>query len=298
MIIKKKRIRNLGKYISPITLGSRIVLGVKIAGHNVPILQKAGFTKTLDAGESVLPAPVFGSKSDKPKEETCRMIEWTWKQWAPGGQLEERTDWRDRCIQRYPRTSIPAPSAELTIVTNAEGEKLVISTAIEYLPDKQQHLLHIINLFLEIFGECEVLQENLESVISLPKTLRRLNWEVLPLGEMPWERFAATVKTIVEKASPKNQRLIADRLRTINQHNPSFHAVGTAGFTGYFVFGFPDKNLFVLESIYSGNATYVLGKNWEKISQLTKAEILSQELHQERLIHRVGWHTSIQKLLA
>jgi hypothetical protein len=95
-----------------------------------------------------------------------------------------------------------------------------------------------------------------------------------------------------------NQRLIADRLKTINQHNPSFHAVGTAGFTGYFVFGFPNKNLFVLESIYSGNATYILGKNWEKISQLTKAEILNQELHQRRLIHRVGWHISVQKLLA
>lgn len=74
--------------------------------------------------------------------------------------------------------------------------------------------------------------------------------------------------------------------------------MGEAGFTGYFVFGFPAKKLFVLESIYSDNATYVLDEDWEQISRLTKAEILDQGLHQERLVHRVGWHTLVKKLLA
>jgi hypothetical protein len=310
MKIAQKRIRNLEKYLSPIALGNKVVFGVNAVSQFASVLQKAGFTEALEVGESVLPAPIFGARSrfnshgsklvhrDQPKEEVCRLIEWTWKQWAGGGQVEEQSDWRDRCYPRYPRTPIPAPSIELTIVTNAQGEKLVVAPAMIYTPEKRSQLLHVINLLLEIFGECDILQENLDAVIPMPQTLKRLNWRVLPPGRIPWSQVESTVGTIVERAPRGNRRLIADRLQTIHQYEPNFLAVGEAGFTGYFVFGFPAKKLFVLESIYSDNATYVLDEDWEQISRLTKAEILDQSLHQERIVHRVGWHTLVKKLLA
>ena len=72
------------------------------------VLPRVGFTMTLEPGELVLPAPVFGARSrfnasggnlvhrDRPKEEVCHMVEWHWKQWAGGGELEDKSDWRSR----------------------------------------------------------------------------------------------------------------------------------------------------------------------------------------------------------
>jgi hypothetical protein len=73
---------------------------------------------------------------------------------------------------------------------------------------------------------------------------------------------------------------------------------GQAGFEGYLIFGFTEKDLFVLESLVYGNATYVLGSNWESLAGLTKKEILAADLHVARIIHRQGWDSEIARLLA
>jgi hypothetical protein len=62
------------------------------------------------------------------------------------------------------------------------------------------------------------------------------------------------------------------------------------------IFGFENKDFFILESIYTGNATYVLGENWEEISKLSKDEILNQDLHQERIIHYQNWESEIDRI--
>ena len=74
-------------------------------------------------------------------------------------------------------------------------------------------------------------------------------------------------------------------------------AQGRGGFSGYIVFGFPRKNLYVLESLYYGNATYVFRENWEKLSQLSKAVILSGNLQTARIVHQPGWEKEVRHLL-
>jgi hypothetical protein len=59
--------------------------------------------------------------------------------------------------------------------------------------------------------------------------------------------------------------VIRHRFETINGYNPDFVGVGQAGFRGYVIFGLTEKNLFVCESIYTGNATYVFDKRWEEL---------------------------------
>ena len=54
----------------------------------------------------------------------------------------------------------------------------------------------------------------------------------------------------------------------------------------------------VLESAYYGNATYVLDGDWETLSQSTKAEILKEGLHRDRVVHRERWEQRIRELLA
>jgi hypothetical protein len=44
-----------------------------------------------------------------------------------------------------------------------------------------------------------------------------------------------------------------------------------------------------MESIRRDNAIYIFGDNWAKVSQLSKAEVLSNNFHKERIIHSEGY---------
>ena len=59
-----------------------------------------------------------------------------------------------------------------------------------------------------------------------------------------------------------------------------------------------EQKLYLLESVYFGNATYILGEQWEEISKLTKAEVLNENLYKSRIIHQADWHKQIHKLLS
>lgn len=306
MLIQGKRIHKLACHLPASAIGKTVIVGVSDIQRFQKKLEQAGF-KDFAKGESVLPSISFGAKSrfnadgkdelqkDLPKEEVCWMREWRWKEWRGQNEPEEVSDFRDQCRERYPRKHIPAPCVYLTITTNSQGRELVISpTCVVYNPDSPSLLLHIINLFLEIFGECEIFQENLQAMVNMP--IHRKNWRILPPGIYPWKRIRQELGEIVAQAPCGNQNLIWDRLQHISFQNPSFLAIGEGGFKGYFVLAFPDKKLFVLESLACNNATYVLGDNWEKLSKLTKAEILNESLHKARLIHRRGWHQLIHEL--
>ena len=153
-----------------------------------------------------------------------------------------------------------------------------------------------VNLMLEIFGRAEILQKDLVPWLPI-KPPKRLNWEVLPTGEHPWQSLRPAVRDVLQSKGPRSQPVFEERWRTILSYEPSFTAVGRAGFSGYLIFGFPERSLYVLESAYYGNATYVLDRDWESLSTLTKAELIHDSLHRDRIPHRQGWALRIQRLL-
>jgi hypothetical protein len=53
----------------------------------------------------------------------------------------------------------------------------------------------------------------------------------------------------------------------------------------------------VVESAHYGNATYIFGEDWARLSQMTKAEIIEGGLHRERIIHREGWEGEMRRVL-
>lgn len=304
MIIKKRRIRTLGNNLPTVKAGQRVIVGVRDLAGKETLLKKVGFSN-LDAGATVLPSPTFGPVSDfnangsysihkdKSKETVYRMAEWQWKQWH-GRDTIDMSKFVDVPYERYPRTFVPPPGVELKIARSAEGEKL-LTTPVYRLGATDDQLLHAINLLLEIFGECHVLTEELNDILGTKAI--RLNWRILPEGKRPWKELKNELSPLISGAPEGKRVLIEDRLKTINSFEPDFAAVGTAGFSGYIILGFPTSSTYVLESLYYGNATYVLGKNWETISKMTKAEILSENLHRERIIHRVGWHNRVKNVL-
>ncbi len=52
-----------------------------------------------------------------------------------------------------------------------------------------------------------------------------------------------------------------------------------------------------MENAFAGNATYVFKDDWINISQLTKAQILKENLQEDRLIHKKNWKRMITEKL-
>lgn len=270
------------------------------------LLTKAGFTKDLISGETVLPSPVFRPVSsynalgkikvrkDLPMETAYRQQEWRWKQWKRRYDYEDCSKIVDVPYKRYPREEIPPPSIELQLSTTEDGETCFQSPVIPYTLEHEKLLLHAINIFFEIFGECSIVSHDLK-VLPLAK-VKRLNWKVLPPGKYPWEKLHREVKGAIQSAPKGNWVVIEHRLKTINGKGPEFVAMGQAGFRGYIVFGFPERNLYILEGTSYGNARYVFREDWERLSQMTKAEILADDLQAYRIVHRDTWNRHLSSV--
>jgi len=303
MIIQKKRIRDISPYISSFTLGSRVILGISNIERFTDTLSKIGFSAPFKVGQTLLPA-VIGSVSlynsegkylkhkDQPMETVYRQGDWEWKEWDG--------TWHSKIVdipyRRYPRTFIEPPAVELSFVESGDKNLLLVSPAYKVNDSDSQQLTHCANLFLELFGEVQIFTEDLESIIKTP--LHRLNWVILPQGEIPWEHFKKEIDPIVKSAPEGNQKVLYYRLEVVNSLKPDFRAIGSGGFHGYIVHGFTKDKIYLLESVYYGNATYVFDKNWEILSQLTKAQILSNDFQEARIIHRQGWKKKVSELFS
>ena len=307
-IIRKKRINKLESNIGFVPKGASIVAGITVREDHEQIITRIGFSFPPSIGDTLLPPASLGPVSkrnaegtyiihkDRPKETAYRQIEWTWEQWAGRYYTETQSRLVDVPYERYPRTHVLPYSVELTVQSDTEDHLVLVSPSIDYTDENEDELKHILNLFLEIFGEVQIFTEDLDEIMRAP--LRRLNWNLLPEGHMPWEQLQQHINPIINTAPSGNQPFIIHRFEKINEFNPDFYAIGKAGFWGYVIFGFEDKNLYVCESIHYGNATYVFAEDWEELSKMTKAQILDNNLQEERIIHRVGsWERRINEVL-
>lgn len=297
-MICQKRIRNIDHYLLGISNDEEFYVGVKFSEAVEHLLPKLGFP-SLEVGTQILPQVrgsisrynAFGKdlKNKNLPMETCY-------------RQATVTDWHgyshDVIIpyKRYPRTYIPAPSIELLIV-EVEGNKMVISPLLNRseLEIQREKNLHVINLFLELFLECEILKKDLAPAwYDVP--VKRVNWNILPEGEYAWVRVQEYVDNIVESKGFK-KRLAEYRAEVISNYKPDRLIIGQGGFKGYLIFEFADKGIYILENLYYGNATYVMGNDWERVSQMTKAEVINNDLCENRIIHSKGWEEEIDQKL-
>jgi hypothetical protein len=301
VLIQKKRIRTLDGYLPEEFKKLKLVIAKRVDLEDAR-LQAIGFGARPRQGDTVLPTtlgPVsqFNAEGkyqvhrDRPMETAYTSVEWSWKEWH-GPYEVEKTDVAFRPYKRYPRTFIDPPSVELSVAVASNGDAIVCTTPIP--GSDNESLLHAINLMLELFGECEILDDSKGQLIRA--AIRRLNWRVLPPGERTnWETLERHVRPLMPDDGRGTVTLM--RIEKINAYGPDFVAVGLAGFAGYLIFGFPQKALYVLESIHTENATYVLGDDWETLSKMSKAELLASGKQEARLIHKKGWEREVRALL-
>ena len=264
MIINQKRVNKIDSIIASLPKDVAIVKISYSLKNKSDELEKIGFSSVEpEDGETLLPnviGPVsrfnahgkYIIRKDLPKESRFlyeRM--WRWSEWAGRGQTIDHEESVDVYRDCYPRDFIPPFCKEFTF-----DQDNIISAALEI--KEAEELRHTINLFLEFFGECELLNGDLSTLSKITIT-KRVNWKILPEGEHPWERVEKYLNICGIKNTDTGVPII-ERQRFLNSRNPKEIVLGSAGFKGYLAYVF-DK-IIILESIKYGNAIYAFEKNW------------------------------------
>lgn len=301
MYINQKRIMSVDNVLLEFKEGEEVYIILNLASNLSKKLEDIGFN-TLDIGSSVLPKKI-GSVSrynadgkyellrEEPKEPYCIDRDMTFLAYGK----HEVTKSVTFTYKRYQRKLILAPTQELSIILDKDNKKIISSDLITYNKENKKLIKHVINLFLELFGECQLVDKNLISRIKTP--IKKLNWNIMPKGKMPWKELEKQLLNTTNISSSRNSKEIYARINYINSFEPDFFAVGNGGFNDYIVLGFEKKNIFILENRLPKNATYVFKKNWEEITKLTKAQILAENLQEDRIIHSSSWKDKIKKYL-
>lgn len=301
MKIIKRRIRNAESYLATIRNGENFHIAFTDINAQLQRVNHIGFTTNLTEGEAILPEGIgpisrfnangkFNIRRDLEKEPFYIERVWTWTDW--GGNTHSRIVSIRRL--RYPRELITPPSEEL-LIDSYNGNKIIVSRQLTKTPENFEDIKHIMNLFLEYFGEFDLIREDYQPFVA--ENITRLNWKIFPQGEYPWERVRVVANERIQRQSIGNRPIIENHLEKISAFIPNFVAVGQGGFSDYVVFGFSDRNLYIFESVRPGNATYIFNNNWVDLSRLTKGEILSNNLQQERILHTPTWEQRINQVL-
>ena len=303
-----KKIRNFERHLGSLEKNKKFIICLPISDQEKGKLKDIGFSEDICEGECILPkvsgpATRFNARGketplrDKPKETIYRHQLWKRKEFRGRDNTEEVENIVIRSYKRYPRRITPPPSEELFIKINTNGEKFLTSKDLIFGkdPETEKTILVIVNIFLELFQKCEIRNENLDSIINSPT--KRLNWNLLPKGKKPWGEVSPLLERSFSRLSKSKKGIIEKRFETINSHEPDFVAYGNGGFSGYVVFAFENKGIYILESTRTENATYIIDKDWAEISKLTKAQIIDSKLHKRRIIHNESWFNETNRLL-
>lgn len=158
-------------------------------------------------------------------------------------------------------------------------------------------LKHTINMFLEVFGYCEIVDKDENPIGQKTKIkIKEVSWRILPPGKYPWERAEKALDDYFEKAPGKNKEVLRNNHKTFAKYEPDFIAIGENSFNGYVVYGYTNKNLYVFESNQAGNAIYVFKGDWENASQLTKYDIIKGDLCHKRIVHAKAWEKTVKQM--
>ena len=145
----------------------------------------------------------------------------------------------------------------------------------------------------------------LETILKRKKRLSRLQanpvvkkvpWVILPRGwldsSLIENRLSAIFGTNNEKIEEAKKRLNA-----IKRLSPNKVWMGADSFNDYLAYEFSEFSSVMLESLKYGNATFVIKKNWEKLSKLSKREI-SEHIGVKRIIHDCPQNLWVRKVEA
>lgn len=295
MLLKKKRIRSL-KHLSFLEKWKKIYLSVDLSHVDRKRIDGFELGKIVD-NELFLPSVVWPVsrynaewKKEKlknlPKETYYVERLWTWNQRIWWWKTEEHSKIVYIPHKRYQVKDILPVGVELRKINSR-----VYWPALIIWKDDEK-ILHAINLFLELFWECEILSEDLETLIET-KWSARCNWEFIK----PWDfqDFKAKVLKLVEKKSKEQKYIILRRVDVAEKLWLSCVGVWVLWFKWYVAFQSKNKEYTIFENIYYGNAIYVTDEDWKDFSKHDKQTILKDWNYAARIIHEKWWENKLKK---
>lgn len=306
MQISGARIRTLKKILPRLRAGASYRLAHRLPDNPIPTLESIGFSAGAEPGQTILPCgngPTarynadgrYVARKDLPKQSRYIMtIEWTWEQWDgryTKTMTEERDIWRD-C---YQQDFIPPPAVELTYSRQGKQELIVSPAVTTGMPPAD--LIHLVNLFLELFGRCEIINTDLTPLESY--AVKRVNWRLLPPGRYPWDRVSDYLRVLLKDRDDRSKNVIFGRHETIKAYGPVEVYVGEGGFERYVAYVFRSEmgSVVILECTEKDNAIYAFGQDWKDFSKLTKGEILNEGLQLARIVHSEGWQQRFDRFM-
>lgn len=217
-----------------------------------------------------------------PKESRfIRTVYWEWQLYNGDWQ----SDYRDIYKDCYPRIEYEPFGIEM--------KSIVINNTPMFITKVKNHsnIKNVINLYLEVFGYCRILDDNLK-LANEKIDFNRCNWEILP-PDIKLDIKNIKSKSIIDRTR-KRKDYDEERINTLEKYKPQKRFVGKNGFQGYYAFLY--NQVCVLESPIYGNATYIIPiRNWEELSKLTKAKLINSGNLINRIEHNKEWFNNIGK---
>ena len=208
-----KYIINVDKYIYK-SKNNKIVIAKMVKEEDRSILEKIGFSAPLTFNESITPKTNYNKltlenvngkeiiRRDLPRdEEYVQSVHWKRVDW--GGYEHEG----DRLVTRlrYRREYSLAFNEKLNLIKNNDGQILVCSNSLPV--DDKERIKFVINLFLSIFGEFQVVDETLKF-----QRIEKKNFTFLRPGELTKEQLKTIIGNNRKKLNSAENNLILQRI--------------------------------------------------------------------------------------
>lgn len=203
----------------------------------------------------------------------------------------------------YVRQFIPPKELELAIsVLEKRGEGVfLVKFAVDQVinrrsEDFEAELLYNLNVLQENIGSVDVFSSD-ATIADYAATIR-VDWELLPAGELGAHEAVARLLQGKTPISPEQRRVMEERLAVFARLRPTHFISGTTGFVRYFGAKY-DDNFVVFENIRYGNAIYVMFERWQELSQKSRIDLLKGDYGDDfqRIEHRDGWEDRLEAIL-
>jgi hypothetical protein len=196
---------------------------------------------------------------------------------------------------------IPPKGVELiiTVLESRDGiflVKFAIDQVINRrLPDFDAELLYNLNVLQENTGSVDVFPS--EATIADYAATIRVDWELLPVGELGSREAVALLLRGKRPVTPEQQKVMEQRMAVLAKLRPTHFVAGTSGFARYFGAKFAD-DFVVFENLRYGNAVYVMFEGWQELSQRSRVDLLKGDRQGfERIEHRENWEDRLGAML-
>ncbi|MCP4122534.1 MAG: hypothetical protein GY751_12345 [Bacteroidetes bacterium] len=157
----------------------------------------------------------------------------------------------------------------------------------------EDDLLFALNLLQENTGNADIIPVGASDRYLL-STLE-LNWEIFPPKSE--EDIIRVIRESRRSISTDELSTVKERLAIFSSLNPKQLIRGKGGLNQYIGAQFAD-DLIVFENVRKGNALYILFEDWEKVSRLSRREILrSSDVNYHRIEHKEGWVAEFKKFM-